>query len=193
MYSPLLNQFVVSFVDSISHSKVQTTSEIEVRDLATDALIEQGIATSLANSKTGLIVQAQIGAHSKIRAVVKTTRAGSVIADGQLAFTSTAVYDRRVLTSEDIQILSDSSKVELTSPNQQGVNAYIKLSDSTEQFSEVSTKYVLSLFEVKNGKLRAINTPQTVSRVQVDVKRAVNASGLQDPKAFAVTTDVVIQ
>ncbi|MES2802072.1 MAG: hypothetical protein V4654_06240 [Bdellovibrionota bacterium] len=224
VYSPLLGKFVVSFADSIAHSKVQTTSEIEVRDLATDALVEQGVAASLANGKTGLVVQATIPSHTKLRAVVKTTRVGSVIAQGLISFTSTAVYDRRILTDEDISILSDSSLVQLTAPNQQGLNAYIKLSDSSEQFSEVSTKYVLSLFEIKNGKLRAINSPQTVTReqaqasngevtlakllgnkassilkagsqirVQVNVKRSVSSSNLNDPTPFAVTTDLVIQ
>lgn len=224
VYAPLSDKFVVSFTDSISHSKVRTESKIEVRDLATDALIEQGVATILANGKMGLMVQAQLPSTTKVRAVVNTTRAGIVVAQGQLSFTSTAIYDRRVLTSEDIEILSDSSKVQLTAPNQQGVNASIKLTDSTEQFAEVSTKYVLSLFEIKNGKARAINTPQTVTReqaqaangevtlakllgskassvlkagatirAQVDVKRKVSASGLDDPKSFNVTTDLIIQ
>ena len=224
VYAPLSDKFVVSFTDSISHSKVQTVSEIEVRDLTTDALIEQGPATTLANGKTGLVVQTQLPSTTKVRAIVKTTRAGVVVAQGQLSFTSTAIYDRRVLTSEDIEILSDSSKVQLIAPNQQGVNASIKLTDSTEQFAEVSTKYVLSLFEIKNGKARAINTPQTVTReqaqaangevtiatllgskassilktgtlirAQIEVKRKVSASGLNDPRSFSVTTDLVIQ
>lgn len=224
VYSPLLNQFVVSFKDSVNNVKVQTSSQIEVRDLATDALIEQDIASSLANGKTGLVVQTQIPSYSKIRAVVKTTRVGSVVANGQIQFTSQAVYDRRVLTSEDIQILSDSSKVILTSPASDGMNAYIKLNDTTEKFSEVSTQYVLSLFEVKNGKVRSINTPQTVSReqaeaangevtlakllgskassilkagavirTQIEVKRSVSSSNLNDPTRFTVSVDTYIQ
>jgi hypothetical protein len=187
VYSPLLNQFVVSFRDSVNHVKVQSSSQIEVRDLATDALIEQGIASSLANGKTGLVVQAQIPSYSKIRAVVKTTRAGSVVANGQIEFTSQAVYDRRILTSEDIQILSDSSKVILTAPASDSMNAYIKLNDTTEKFSEVATKYVLSLYEVKNGKVRSINTPQTVSREQAEAANGeVTLAKLLGSKASSI-------
>lgn len=187
----------------------------------TTALNINTIALAAPSEQTSQVITRSSNSN---QVTAKTTRTGVVVAQGQLSFASTAIYDRRVLTSEDIQILGDSTKVTLTAPNQQGVNAYIKLSDSTEQFTEVSTKYVLSLFEIKAGKVRAINTPQTVTReqaqaangevtlakllgskassilktgtqirAQIEVKRSVNASGLQDPRVFSVTTDLVIQ
>ena len=168
IFSQQTGHFTVQFADKISHPKVQTQTSIEIRDLATNALIEEITPLALGNGQFSAVVQSQLNINTKIKAILKVQRAGSVLTNGQIAFTKEIVYDKRTITSEDIAVLSDSTKVTLTAPITAGMSSYLKLVDTTEQIDKIQTTYILSLFAVKNGSLKAINTPQTISRDQAN-------------------------
>jgi len=166
MFSRQSERFSIQFTDKISHPKVQTQTQIEVLDLITNELIEVLSPIALGNGEFSATMQTQLNINTKIKAVLKVQRLGRVLNQGQVSFTQEAKYDKRTITTEDLVVLSDSSKVTLTAPITIGMSSYLKLVDTTEEIEKVQTTYVLSLFAVKNGQFKAINTPQTITRSQ---------------------------
>lgn len=223
-YSHQTGLFQVSFTDKFNHPKVQTLSQIEIKDLITGSTIEETTAIALGNGLFSAVVKTALPINTKLKAILKVQRTGPVLQEGQISFIKETNYDKRTITPQDIENLSDSSKVILSAPNDRGLNSYLKLIDTTEQIEKVQTTYVLSLFAVRNGSLKSINTPQTITReqaqaasgevtlarllgknassilkpgqqirAQIAVSRKALESEVGQPRAFIVSTDLVIK
>ena len=156
-----------SILDSAVAQRLQTVSSIEVRDLITDQLIEEQPVAVLVNGKKGIVIQTQLDPQSKLKAILKVKRTGILVAGGLIEFTKITTYEKRTVASTDIQGLSDAKLLTLTAGNTSGLDATMILTDLSEEFADVTTKYnVYSIELLANDQRKNIGV-ETVSRDQL--------------------------
>jgi len=171
VYSNQLQKFTVTVDDTIVDSPVagrlQTISSIEIRDLATDTLIEEQPVTQLMNGKKGIVLNTVLAADSKLKAILKVTRSGILVENGSLSFQKIVIYEKKALQPEDVKGLSDAKLVSLTAGNADGQNSTMNLVDSSEEFADITTQYEITIMELMSGDKRTTLTKVSVSRDQL--------------------------
>jgi hypothetical protein len=151
-YSAQLQKFVVvvddSILDSSSANRLQTISSIEIRDLLTDQIIETQPVGVLVNGKKGIAVLANLPIDSKLKAILTVQRKGTLIQGGQIQFSKITTYEKKSVQAVNIADLKNESLVKILAQNTNGTNASVSFVDSSEDFSDVTTTYKLTLFEL---------------------------------------------
>lgn len=205
VYSNQIQKFTVTVDDSIIDSPVagrlQTVGMIEVRDLATDALIEEQPVAQLMNGKKGIVLNTILPADSKLKAILKVTRSGILVENGSLSFQKVVIYEKKALQPEDVKGLSDAKLVSLTAGNTDGQNATMNLVDASEEFADISTQYNITIMELLAGDKRTTLATTSLTRDQVkaannelhlaELLGAKAASSLKPGKTLRLHIDVV--
>jgi hypothetical protein len=191
--STQLNKFVVTVDDAITDSTVAqrllTVASIEVRDLITDQFIEEQSVGVLVNGKKGIVIQTQLDTQTKLKAILKIKRTGTLVANGHIEFTKVATFEKRTVSTSDIQNLSDSKLLTLTAGNTSGLNATMTLIDQSEEFVDVTTKYNIYSIELLPEDQRKNIGVATITRDQL--KAANNELSLKNILAAKAATYLV--
>lgn len=110
-YVASAQKFQVSFVDSITSSRVQSAYALVISDLASGAQIEELAVGSLANGQLGAVVNAALDSNAKIKATLKVKRSGLLIANNEIAFETSVNFEKRSLIKDDVASLSDAKLI----------------------------------------------------------------------------------
>jgi hypothetical protein len=203
-YSAQLQKFVVVVDDSISDAvfanRLQTTSSIEIRDLTTDQLIETQPVGILVNGKKGIAVLTNLPMDSKLKAILKVTRSGLLVQNGQIQFSKVITYEKKSVQSENITDLKNEALVKILSQNTNGTNASVSFVDSSDDFSDVATTYKLTLFEILSNDVKKDVGSATRSKEQIiangnqlllaDILGSKAASILTSGKTFKLYAEI---
>lgn len=157
-YVASAQKFQVSFVDSLTSSRVQSAYALVISDLASGAQIEELAVGSLANGQLGAVVTAALDSNSKIKATLKVKRSGVLIANNEITFETAVNFEKRALIKGDVASLSDAKLVNGQVVGQ-GLESSFQLVDQTAEFSDVESSYDIFLtLKTADGGNQALKT-----------------------------------
>ncbi len=157
-YVASAQKFQVSFADSITSSRVQSSYSLVISDLATGVQIEELAVGSLANGQLGAVVNAALDSNAKIKATLKVKRSGILIANNEMAFETAVNFEKRALIKDDVASLSDAKLIGGQVIGN-GAESSFQLIDQTAEFSDLVSSYDIFLtLKTADGGNQALKT-----------------------------------
>ncbi len=155
-------KFQVSFSDSFSSSRVQSSYAIVISDLLTGAAIENMAVVQIANGQLGGIVNAALDPQAKIKATLKVKRSGLLVAGSEINFETAVNFEKRAVLQIELTSLSDDKLVAGKFVGK-GIDTAFLLTDKTPEFNDVTTTYevLVTLKTIAGGEATLKTTTVT--------------------------------
>lgn len=146
-------QAKVSFKETLSSARLVSEYLVQIVDQQSQQVLFEQRASNT-EAKIMEVVVPGLAREGKYNINLSVSRKGVNVAGGAIAFSQSAVYEKKELDQDEVKALSDKALVSLLSIQGQGADRVVIINDQTPDIEEISSKYKLVVWKkLASGKI----------------------------------------